>query len=303
MKTVLTKVMSAAVCTVMAVAGFSGFTSLKKDVNAAYLTPRLIVTGSEITTGDINAGEDFELKVHLKNESTATKLYNIRLEFSSEDNEIYPVDGTNVIYVDSADKEEEFDVTIEMATRGDLEQKPYTLNVNYEYEDNDRNSFEDSSEIAIPVLQEPDLSLSDMKLTKHEIELNNKTSFSMQLNNMGKGSIYNVSVSVDGDLINDADTVVGNIDMGDNTTVDLSLKGTATGSGDINITVKYEDADGKSYEITKSMGLTVVEPAPVEVAEEASSSGLALLLVSGVVIAAVIVIVNVVRKKKEKAYA
>ncbi|MBO4241951.1 MAG: hypothetical protein J5883_01580, partial [Clostridiales bacterium] len=115
--------------------------------------------------------------------------------------------------------------------------------------------------------------------------------------------IYNVSVSVDGDLINDADTVVGNIDMGDNTTVDLSLKGTATGSGDINITVKYEDADGKSYEITKSMGLTVVEPAPVEVAEEASSSGLALLLVSGVVIAAVIVIVNVVRKKKEKAYA
>ena len=131
----LAKMFSSIVAAV-AVAGSLIFNpSAAGTVNAAFLTPRLIVTGSEITSGPVTAGEDFEMVIHLKNESTATQLNNVRIELTTDDNEIIPADGTNIIYIDSIDKEEEVDVTVEMSTRGDLQQRPYSVTVNYEYED------------------------------------------------------------------------------------------------------------------------------------------------------------------------
>jgi hypothetical protein len=206
--------------------------------------------------------------------------------------------------VDSVEDEDGFDVTLKMATRGDLDPKPYTLNVSYEFEDKEKMYYQDSSEIVIPVYQTPALSVSDMKLTKNEIELNNKTSFSMKLNNTGKTSIYNVSVEVDGDMINSVDTVVGNLDKGNNTTVDLSLKGTNASSGDINVNVTYEDADGKSYELSKTMNLSVVEPAPVELsAEEAPQFNMVYIIAIVAAVVVIIVVVNIIRKVREKKYA
>lgn len=304
MKTILAKVFSAAACTVMAIAGFTGIKSLQNNVNAAYYTPRLMVTGSETDKARINAGDEFELTVHFINESEDTHLYNIKIAFTSNDNEIYPVAGTNVCYVDSVEDQEEFDVTIKMATRMDLEEKPYTINVSYEYEDKEKMYYQDSSEIVIPVYLTPVLSVSDMKLTKNEIDLNNKTSFSMKLNNVGKCSVYNVSVAVEGDMINNADTVIGNIDSGNNSTVDLSLKGVNAGSGDFNVTVKYEGADGKTYEIKKAMSLTVNEPVAVELsAEEAPAFNMTYVIVAVVAVVIIIVVVTIVRKKREKKYA
>ena len=306
MNRILGKVFAAAACTVMSIAGLSGMGSLKENVNAVtYYTPRLMVTGSEIDKDRVNAGDEFELKVHFYNQSDDTHLYNVKIEFTTSDNEIYPVSGTNVCYVDDVGFEEAFDVTIKMVSRADLEEKPYTINVKYEFEDMYKDYYSDSSEIVIPVFQMPVLSVSDLKLTKNEIILDNKTSFSMKLNNMGKGNIYNVKVSVDGEMINGIDTVVGNLDKGANTSVDLSLKGTNVGSGDINIVVTYEGTDGEVYTIEKTMNLTVTEPDPVEVsAEQAASPNL--LVAGGAIVAVVVVviiIVNVVRKKKEKAYA
>jgi len=304
MRSFFTKIMSVSVCAVMAAAVLSGTALFRNNVRAAYYTPRLIVTGSEVSKDKINAGDRFDLTVHFVNESEDTHLYNIKIAFTSDDNAIYPVNGTNVCYVDSVEDEERFDVTIPMAARSDLEPKPYTLTVSYEFEDMEKMYYQDSSQIVIPVYQVPVLSVSDMKLTKNEIILDSKTSFSMKLNNTGKTGIYNVAVSVEGDTINNIDTVAGNIEKGTNTTVDLSLKGIAEGSGDINIKVTYEDADGNSYEINKTMSLTVKKQAPAElVAEEAPPFNFAYLIPVVVVIVIIIVVVNIIRKAREKKYA
>lgn len=304
MKTFLTKALSAAASAVMAVAGLSGLTLLQNNVNAAYYTPRLMVTGSEISKDRVNAGDEFDLTVHFMNESEDTHLYNIKVAFTSNDNEMYPTAGTNVYYVDSVEDEESFDITVRMATRSDLDPKPYTLTVSYEYEDREKMYYQDSSQIVVPIYQTPVLSASDLKLTKNEIDLNNKTSFSMKLNNTGKTDIYNVSVNVEGNMINDAETVVGNLDKGSNTTVDISLKGTEVGSGDVAVNVVYEDAEGNSYEINKTMSLTVNEPAPVALAtEEAPSVNIGLIAAIAAAVVVIIIVVTIIRKKREKAYA
>ena len=127
----------------------------------------------------------------------------------------------------------------------------------------------------------------------------------MKLNNMGKGNIYNVSVAVDGDMINSVDTVVGNLDKGANTTVDLSLKGTTAAAGDINVKITYEDSVGEQYTVEKQMKLSVVEPAPVELAtEEAATMNLVPIAVVAIIgIVVIVVVVNIIRKVREKKYA
>ena len=298
------RILASVLTSVVAAGAIISAPFMASQVNAAYVTPRLIVTGSEITTGPVNAGDDFELVIHLKNESTATQLNNIRIEFETEDNEITPSNGTNVVYIDSLAKEAEYDVTVTMSTRGDLQQKPYTLTLNYEYEDKDRNSFEDSSVVTVPIIQTPELSLSEFKLSRKEIVLDGKTNVSFDLNNIGKDTVYNVSVEFEGEQIDNISAYVGNIDVSGSSTVDLSLKGTSVGAGSIVAHVTFEDADGQEFSFDQNFDLEVAAK-PVVDTEADTGSPVSVPVVAGVGAAVIIVVaaVSIIRKKKERAYA
>ena len=300
----LAKAFSALVATVAVAGGMLFNPANTQTVNAAFLTPRLIVTGSEITSGPVTAGEDFEMVIHMKNESTATQLNNVRIELTTEDNEIIPADGTNVIYIDSIAKEEEIDITVDMSTRGDLQQKPYSVTVNYEYEDKDRNPFSSSSVVTVPIIQVPEISLSEFKLSRSEITLDGKTNVSFDLNNIGKDLVYNVSVDFEGEQIDNISTYVGNIDVSDSSTVDLSLKGTSVGAGNIVAHITFEDADGKTFSFDQNFELEV-SAKPVVDTEVETESSINVPAVAGVgaTVIIVVVAVNVIRKKKERAYA
>ena len=305
MKNLITGMKKALACVLATAAAAGVMLNLNESqVNAAYVTPRLIVTGSEITTGPVNAGDDFELLIHLKNESTATQLNNVRIELESQDNEIISANGTNVVYIDSIAKEADYDITVSLSARGDLQQKPYTLTLNYEYEDKDRNSFADSSVVTIPIIQTPELSLSEFKLSRKEIVLDGKTNISFDLNNIGKDTVYNVSVEFEGEQIDSISTYVGNIDVSGSKTVDLALKGTAVGTGNIVAHITFEDADGKTFSFDQNFDLEVAAK-PVADTETEAGSSLPVPAIAGVGAAVIIVIaaVNVIRKKKERAYA
>lgn len=305
MKKLITGMKKALACVLATAAAAGVFLNLNESqVNAAYVTPRLIVTGSEITTGPVNAGDDFELLIHLKNESTATQLNNVRIELESQDNEIISANGTNVIYIDSIAKEADYDITVSLSARGDLQQKPYTLTLNYEYEDKDRNSFADSSVVTIPIIQTPELSLSEFKLSRKEIVLDGKTNVSFDLNNIGKDTVYNVSVEFEGEQIDDISTYVGNIDVSGSSTVDIALKGSAVGTGNIVAHITFEDADGKTFSFDQNFDLEVAAK-PVVDAEAQTGNSISVPAVAGIGAAVIIVVaaVNVIRKKKERAYA
>ena len=80
MKTLLTKIFTATASAAVAVAGLSGLAQFSQTVRADFYTPRLIVTGSEISKDRVNAGDEFDLTVHFINESEDTHLYNINIK-------------------------------------------------------------------------------------------------------------------------------------------------------------------------------------------------------------------------------
>ncbi|MBO7425666.1 MAG: hypothetical protein K6G47_08675 [Clostridia bacterium] len=298
MKNVFAKILSIGIMGLSMTGILAGFkVPVKADV-----VPRLIITGSDIDKDEIKAGDDFELTIHMKNESKK-KLTNIKLTLSSEENNIVPKSGTNSIYVDSVDKEAEFDVAVEMTTKSDLLPNTYSVNVKYAYEEDDWRFFEDEAELTVPIVQIPKLSVTGMKLTRDSVIIDGKTSCSLRVNNTGKSDIYNVNVVLKGNNIQTTDDFIGSIPIENSVDVDLSVLSTALGTGDIVAEVTYEDAQGNVYSNESSVTLSVVEPVIEPVIEKEPIYMDRRLWVAGGVVLLVIVVGTIIRKKREKAYA
>ena len=280
--------------------GFGGNTT----VFAAYKTPKLVVTGADIEGGDVKAGDTFTMTIHLKNESK-NKRGNISLKLSSEDNQIITASGSDTIYIDTIEKEGEYDVVVDLKTRGNLEQKNYSVNINYQYEDNNWNAYEESATVNVPVYQDCRASISEKRLTKNSVAVDGKTSLSFKINNTGKGSIYNVTAEITGDTISDISSYAGTIAVGESSTIDLSINAEKTGNDKIHVKVIYEDTEGKSGSITDEFDFEVTEPvveAAVTEQPAAAGNSKTLIIAAAAAILALIIIVSIVKKIRDKKY-
>ena len=269
-----------------------------------YATPKLILTGRDIKGNAVKAGDTFDMVLHFKNESTSTKLRNISIKLSSEGNEIVTASGSDSIYIDYLVKEEEVDVTVQMKAREDLEQKNYSLQVAYKYEDNNKNSFEDAASVTVPVEQEARLGISEVKLSKSELAVDGKTSLSFKVNNMGLDKLRNVTAEFSGDTIQEISYYVGTVESGASGTVDMTITPDTVGTDDIHISISYEDATGNVKTFDDSVKLTVNDAEPEKTAEvetEQKSSA----AVVGVGVAAVlllVILVSVIKKRRQKRF-
>lgn len=290
----------------MIVAGvFGGFKGRASDVNAAYKTPRLIVTGCDIKGGSVKAGSDFDMTIHLKNESASTKLTNIQLKLSTEGDEIVTASGSDTIYIDEIEKEKEYDLDVKMKSRADLEQKTYKINVSYSYENNYREAFEDSAALSVAVVQDSKLSLSEKKLTKKEVTVDGKTSLTFKINNTGLGELRNVTVDLSGDTISDITYFVGTIKSGESGSVDTTITPEKAGDKPVAIQVVYEDNQGNKNTFEDTVDLTVIEEKQEDVTEAAAAPTVNKGAIGGcaaIALLLIIIITVVVKKNNQKKY-
>lgn len=270
-----------------------------------YATPKLVVTGRDIKGDSVKAGDEFEMVLHFKNESNSTKLRNISIKLSSEENQIITTSGSDSIYIDSLDKEAECDVTVKMKAKEDLAQKNYSVNVEYKYEDNSKNSFEGNASVTVPVVQEARLGISEVKLSKKELDIDGKTSLSFKVNNMGLDTLRNVNVEFSGDTIQEISYYAGTIESGASNTVDMTITPDQIGNDDIHIKVSFEDATGNVSTYEDSVSLVVNEAKPDDVAEAENEAGVSPALLGGgaiAIIAIIALIAGIVKKIRLKKY-
>ena len=98
--------------------------------------PRVIVTGFSTNPGEVRAGTNFKLIVHLKNTSKQTAVRNMLFDFqapaagtdaAAEAPAFLPVSGSSSIYLDSIPADGTKDISIDLNARADLVQKPYSI--------------------------------------------------------------------------------------------------------------------------------------------------------------------------------
>lgn len=283
---------------------------------------RIIVDSFETDPAEIYAGQDFTLKVRMKNASNSIAASNILFTFESEavsDSPVFTtVNGSNSVVVNSLAPGASDTLTIKFSSSPTAEQRSYTITINEQYDSPEFKNAKEAVKIAVGLKQEARLNTGTIEVMPDAISVGGESNVMFSINNTGKVMLYNVNAVFEADSIQKNEAYVGNIEPGKSGNVDTMINGIAptTDDGKVKLSITYEDENGKVSTVEKEIQLMVNEDQSMDesniddtwnsddVQPEPSTTDklkhLALPVgIVGVVLAAVILVV--IRRKKKKA--
>ena len=283
---------------------------------------RIIVDSFETDPAEIYAGQDFTLKVRMKNASNSIAASNILFTFESEtvsDSPVFTtVNGSNSVVVNSLAPGASDTLTIKFSSSPTAEQRSYTITINEQYDSPEFKNAKEAVKIAVGLKQEARLNTGTIEVMPDAISVGEESNVMFSINNTGKVMLYNVNAVFEADSIQKNECYVGNIEPGKSGNVDTMINGIAptTDDGKVKLSITYEDENGKVSTVEKEIQLMVNEDQSMDESnvddtwssddiqpEPSTTDKLKHLAISvgivGVVLAAVILVV--IRRKKKKA--
>ena len=287
--------------------------------SAGTSVPRVIVTGFSTEPGEVRAGSNFKLIVHLKNTSSRTGVSNLLFdlqapssgtEAAAEAPAFLPASGSSSIYLDSIPAGGTKDISIELNARADLVQKPYSISMSMKYEDSAAAQYEAQSSLAIPVRQEARFEFGKMQIAPDTVSVGEEVNISCSLYNLGRVKMYNVKARFEGKMIDTQEQFIGNLDAGATGTIDaiVTAKKATKGTEECKLVLTYEDDAGNVSTSEQKFQMTVLEEAAVEDAgmmpeavpeEGGSPAGLAAVVLAVIAAAAGGTVAFIKRRKKK----
>lgn len=283
--------------------------------------PRVIVTGFDTKPGEVKAGTDFTLVIHLKNTSKKTAVSNMLFDIqapaagtdaAAEAPAFLPSSGSSTIYLEKIAAGGTKDISIELNARADLVQKPYSVTMNMKYEDGNAAQFEGTSSLAIPVMQEARFEFSEIQVSPDPVSVGDEANITCSLYNLGRVKMYNVKAKFEGEAISGEELFLGNLESGATGSIDSIVTAMAEAYEEENckIILSYEDDAGKVTTVEQPFTLAV-NPMPemtdmgmIDMPEEESGSPLIVAAAAAlIVIAAIIVAIILIRRKKKRKLA
>ena len=282
---------------------------------------RIIVDSFETNPSDIYAGQDFTLKVRMKNASSNITASNILFTFEPETVNNSPVfttvNGSNSTVVNSLAPGASETLTVKFSSSPTAEQRSYTLTINEQYDSPEFKNAKESVKIAVTLKQEARLNTGTIEIMPDAISVGEETNVMFSINNTGKVMLYNVNAVFEADSIQKTEAYVGNIEPGKSGNVDTMVSGIAptADDGKVKLSITYEDENGKVSTVEKEIQLVVNDNQSMDdnyddtvssddLEPEQSMTEKMKQLAIPVGIAAVIVIavlLIVIRRKKKKA--
>ncbi len=258
--------------------------------------PRVMVSDYSIEEGEVLAGEGFTLHISLKN-TAAKAVKNVKLTITTEQGELLPVEGAGTAYIDKIDANKETEFVFSMMAIEGLQEKSYKLSLKTEYEDGNGVEYTVEEAVFIPVGLEQRVSVTDIFIPESYIALGDTVEVTAKVNNLGDGTLYNVTARLEGSNFAEAESYIGNIESGKSGTIDVLSKASAVSKqfGDKNeIIVTYEDRKGTVHEEKFEIGVSVSTPTYEnleKVKEETNTGNVVKTILIIVVIMAVVAIV------------
>ncbi len=284
--------------------------------------PRVIVTGFETQPGEVRAGSDFKLIIHLKNTSKKTAVSNMLFDFqapssgteaAAEAPAFLPTSGSSSIYLEKIPAGGTKDISIELNSRADLVQKPYSISMSMKYEDSSAAQFEAESSLAIPVKQEARFELSEIQIAPDTVAVGEESNITCNLYNLGRVKMYNVKASFEGEAIEGQEQFVGNLDSGATGVIDGIVTAVAESYDESNckLVLTYEDDAGNVSTVEQEFTMPVTAEMDVtdmtmmeDMPQEESKIPLGGIILAIVIIAAAgAAAAVVIRRRKRKKLA
>lgn len=234
-----------------------------KDTTAS--VPKLIIESYKLSSDKIYAGETFDLEFNVKNTSDNTNLQNVQIHIkdAGETATIVPASGgSNTLYISKIGKGQSSSQKVSLQTAPDAAAKAYTLNVDFSYESATTNAAHTANEtIAVPILQKIRLKCDEPTVYDDVSYLDSSTSMSIKMYNMGRSSVYNCIVEVEGNGLKLEESYFGGtLSAGSTLAADISVIPSEAGDIQGTVVISYEDVYGEPGEERLPFTLHVEDP-------------------------------------------
>lgn len=235
------------------------------DKDTTTSVPKLIIESYKLSSDKIYAGETFDLEFTIKNTSDSTNLQNVQIHIkdAGETTTIVPASGgSNTLYISKIGKGQSSSQKVSLQTAPDATAKAYTLNVDFSYESASTNAAHTANEtIAVPILQKIRLKCDEPTVYDDVSYLDSSTSMSIKMYNMGRSSIYNCIVDVEGNGLKLEESYFGGtLSAGSTLAADISVIPSEAGDIQGTVVISYEDVYGEPGEERLPFTLHVEDP-------------------------------------------
>ena len=231
---------------------------------------RIIVDSYETVPATVYAGQDFTLRVKMKNASDKIAASNILFTLEPEsvsDSPVFTtVNGSNSVVVNHLAPGTSDVLEMHYSSSPSAEQRSYTITITEQYDSPEFKNAKETVKFAIPIKQQARLNVGNIEVMPNAINVGGETNIMFDINNTGKVLLYNVTAMFEDDTIQKSENYIGNIKPGESGTVDAMIYGIAPTMDDGMITIKisYEDETGTVSSVDKEIQLYVSEPMPME---------------------------------------
>ena len=235
------------------------------DKDTTTSVPKLIIESYKLSSDKIYAGETFDLEFTIKNTSDSTNLQNVQIHIkdAGETATIVPASGgSNTLYISKIGKGQSSSQKVSLQTAPDATAKAYTLNVDFSYESASTNAAHTANEtIAVPIRQKIRLKCDEPTVYDDVSYLDSSTSMSIKMYNMGRSSIYNCIVDVEGNGLKLEESYFGGtLSAGSTLAADISVIPSEAGDIQGTVVISYEDVYGEPGEERLPFTLHVEDP-------------------------------------------
>lgn len=221
--------------------------------------PKVIVSQYSFEPADVTAGEDFTLNLSFLNTSGGTAISNIKVSLSSEEGTFTPTNSSNTFYISGIGPNKSVEKSLLLHARPDAEPKSHILTVDFEYEDDKATALTAKETLSIPVKQNPRLVTGELSVPP-EAFTGQPSQVFLEFYNMGKSTLYNLMISVEGDFdTQNSSYFVGNFEPGSSDYFEGTVIPNTAGQTVGNVVFSFEDSTGKPVEIKKEFTMNAME--------------------------------------------
>lgn len=269
---------------------------------------------------EVLAGNSFDLNATLLTTRGSYSVENVTVEVTPP-KEFSIAEGSSIIYVGTVRPNTSVDVKVPLTAGAIAEEGSYTITLAIKgVSALDGTDVSASMDITIPLKQPERFEIANVMVPDFlTANMDDGSGYSsIELVNKGKSSIYNVTVSLEGEgLTSDMGSqFLGNINAGATNSADMNIIASVPGTIDATVVVDYENAKGEAKQLRHQFVIEVQDydwgdggggdPFPPIDPMPEPSTGMpwwAWLLIAAGGVAAVVVVIVLVRKRKAKKAA
>ncbi len=234
--------------------------------------PKIIVENFKTDPSQIVAGSQFSLDIQLHNTSEKRTVSNIKCTLDGGD-AIVPVSGSNTFYIKSIKADGTYETKLDMFAQPNASPKPHPIKVKmeYEYKADTLLTATSDEQFTVTVKQPVKLVLDEPRVDPMMLMPGDMFNVYMNMFNMGKSTLFNVSVTVEGPMLRPDETFfAGSMGPGESRTYDMMVTyggaaseqftpGVGSSGGDEGVTA----SSGGALLMTDSTSLAAVRAVPM----------------------------------------